>query len=159
MPKEDAFKGAQTALTFLYAYQGAVGREFGVERATNLQTRVSESMGARQGKMLKEQSEINDFDAKTAATFLKGLKESMGMTFEIAEESPQKVVIRTLRCPFFEAAMAAGIDPKAIEAGCSNGPMKVADSLVKQLNSSLSVRVSKFRTVQEGFCDEEISLG
>jgi hypothetical protein len=158
MPNEDVFKGARSALTFLFAYQNAVAQEIGIERAIALQTRLSESMGARQGKMLKEQSGIKESDAKAALSLVKSLKESLGMTYEIVEENPQRVVIRTVRCPFFEAARMLGMDAKAIETGCRNGPMKMADSVVKQVNPGLNVRVRKFRSTPDGFCDEEIAL-
>lgn len=159
MVNEDVFKGARSALTFLFAYQNAVAREIGAERAIALQTKTSESMGARQGKMLKEQSGIKVFDAKAVLPLIKGLKESMGMTFEIVEESPQRVVIRNRQCPFYEAARTVGMDDKAIETACHAGSMRIADSALKQLNPKLNIRVSKFRSTPDGFCDEEIALG
>jgi hypothetical protein len=159
MASEDAFKAAKTAFTFFYAYHNTIAQEIGRERAVALLNKTFESMGARQGKMLKEQSGITKLDAKSAIPLLKSAKDSVGIGFEVVEESPQRVVLRNGRCPFYESAQAAGVDAKFIETLCHSGPMRMADSLVKQINPNLSIGVRKFRSTPSDFCDEEIVLG
>ena len=159
MANEDVFGGAKLMITFWFAYQNAVAQAVGTERAIALQTKTSESIGARQGKMLKEQSGIKEFDAKTALPLIKNLKGSIGMRYEIVEESPQRVVIRNMTCPYYEAALTLGMDAKAIETCCRTGPMRIADSIVKPLNPKLNINVRKFRSNQSDFCDEEVYLG
>ncbi|HXZ30184.1 MAG TPA: hypothetical protein VEG43_03380, partial [Dehalococcoidia bacterium] len=110
--------------------------------------------------MTKQQSGIKQFDAKAAwSLLLKNIKDTAGFTYEILEESPQRVVVRNFRCPFYEGARTLGIDDKTIEASCRAGSMRTADAAVKQLNPALNVRVQKFRSTPDGFCDEEIALG
>jgi len=159
MATEDVFRGAKTALIFLNAYLNVVAQEIGMERAIALQTKMCESMGAMQGKMMKEQSGIKEFDAKAAWSLVKNLKESLGESYEVLEESPQRVVVSNGRCPIYEAARTLGMDAKTIETGCRAGPMRFMDAVAKQLNPSLNLRVRKFRSTPDGFCEEEIVLG
>lgn len=158
MATEDVFRGAKTALTFFNAYQTTVAQEIGMERAIALQTKMCQSMGARQGKMMKEQSGIKVFDAKAAWSLVKSLKDNLGESYEILQESPQRVVIRNGTCPIYEAARTLGIDAQTIETSCRAGPMTLMDALVKQLNPNLNLLVTKFRSTPDGFCDEEIVL-
>jgi len=158
MTNEDVFKGASSALTFFFAYQNTVAKEIGMERGAALQTKMSEFFGSKQGRMLKEQLGIKDNDAIAAIPMVKFLKDGMGFSIEIVEKSPKKVVIRNDRCPFYEAARTVGLDNKEIETACNAGSIKIADSVVKQLNPNLNIRVRKFRAIPDGFCDEEIVL-
>ncbi len=66
MAIEDAFMGARAALVIFDAYVNTVAQEIGRERAVALMTKMCESIGAMRGKMMKEQSGIKEFDAKTA---------------------------------------------------------------------------------------------
>lgn len=160
MASEDVFNGVKTMAILLNAYMNTVGQEIGKERALSLYTKTCEGMGAMRGMMAKEQSGNKQFDAKAAWSLLiKSLKDSSGFTFEVLEDSPQRVVVRNIRCPFYDAAHMLGIDANAIETICRAGSMRMADAAVKQLNPNLNVRVQKFRSTPDGFCDEEIVLG
>jgi hypothetical protein len=159
MASEDAFMGAKTALTLLDAYVNTVAQEIGMERAIALMTKMCEFAGAMQGKMMKEQSVIKEFDAKAAWSLVKSFKDRLGESYEVLEESPQRVVVRNGRCPIYEAAQTLGMDAKTIETSCRAGPMRFMDAAAKQLNPNLSLRVREFRSTPDGFCDEEIVLG
>jgi hypothetical protein len=157
MANEDIFRGARSALTLFFAYQNTVAKEIGMERAITLQTKMSESIGAKQGKMLKEQLGIKNNDAIAALSLIRSLKDNAGISFDIVKEGSQWVVIRNGRCPFYEASQAAGMDAKSIETTCRMA-MKFADSVVKQLNPNLSIQVKNFKSAPDAFCDEEIVL-
>ncbi len=160
MAVEDTFTGAQTALTFYHAYLGAVGEEIGLERALALHGQVDEAMGAEQGKMIREQSGIEEFDAQTAGQMLSGaIRQRFGIVSQAAEESPERFVLNVGRCPVYEAALAAGMDAEAVEASCRLGAVGFMDAMAKALNPELSYRLQQFRSSPEGHCVEEVVLG
>ena len=158
MANEEAFMGARTALILYDTYVNAVAQEIGRERAVALMTEICESIGAMRGKMLKEQSDIEEFDAKTAWSLVKALKDTLEENHEVLEESPQRVLVRNGRCPFYEAARWLGMEPNTIETNCRAGPMKLMDTVVKQLNPNLNVQIRKSRSTLDDFCKEEIVL-
>jgi hypothetical protein len=160
MAGEDVYTGVKTVSILLNAYMSTVGQEIGKEKALSLFTRTCEGMGAMRGMMAKGQLANEQFDAEKAWSLLiKSLKESSGFTFEVVEESPRKVVVKNMRCPFYDAAHMLGMDAAAIETICRAGSIKMADSAVRQLNPKLNVRIHEFRSTPDGFCTEEIVLG
>jgi hypothetical protein len=158
MAIEDAFRAAKTVLTLFDVYVNTVAQEIGRERAEALMTKVCEFAGAMQGMMMKKQSGIKEFDAKVAWSLAKMFKDNLGASHEVIEESPQRVVIRNGRCPIYEAAQTLGMEATAIETGCRTGPMTLISTAIKQLNPNLSLRVRKFRSTSDDFCEEEIIL-
>ena len=118
---EDTFNGAKTGLMFLFAYVNAVGQEIGMERALAIFTKMAETMGAMQGKMLKEKSGIKEFDAKAAGQLLTTTPARLGISVSVVEESPRRVMYRVGRCSIYEAAQMLGFDNKTIEALCRAG--------------------------------------
>lgn len=158
MAIEDAFRAAKTVLTLFDVYVNTVAQEIGRERAEALMTKVCEFAGAMQGMMMKKQSGIKEFDAKVAWSLAKMFKDNLGASHEVIEESPQRVVIRNGRCPIYEAAQTLGMEATAIETGCRTGPMTLISAAIKQLNPNLSLRVRKFRSTPDDFCEEEIIL-
>ncbi len=159
MAIEDTFNGAKNAQTFFYAYFNAVAEEIGMERALALVTKMAESMGAKTGKMIKEQSGVEEFDAKSAALQVINMAEGLGNILEVIEESPQKVVIKCGRCPSYEAAQEVGLDAETIEAECRASALRVLDTMVKQLNPNLNYKLTKYRSSADDFCEEEIVQG
>jgi hypothetical protein len=160
MAVEDTFNGARNAFSFVFAYINTVGQEIGMERAIALDTKMCETMGAVQGKMLKEQAGVEEVDAQTAAALAgKLIEEAFGIKSEVAETSPQRVVTRIGRCPLYEAAQMLGTDAAVIEALCRAGAIRNMDSITKQLNPDLSYQLSKFRSSADDFCEEVIVLG
>jgi hypothetical protein len=158
MATDDVFNAAKMGLTFFYAYVNTVGQEIGRERAVGLMTKMFENMGAMRGKMLKERAGIKEFDAKAAWSPVKNIKDTVGQNYELAEESPQRVVVKNGRCPIYEAARTLGMDANAIETVCRAGALKMMDTVLKQLNPNLNVRLQKFRSTPDDFCEEEIIL-
>jgi len=159
MAIENTFNGAKNALTLMQAYFLAVAQEIGLEQAVALDTKVCEAMGSAQGKMMKEQAGMKEIDAKSAASMASdSIREGFGITSEVIEESTQKVVVRCLRCPVYEANQMVGIDTEAMETQCRASSIKYMDAMVKQLNPNLSYKLRKFRSGPEDFCKEEILL-
>lgn len=158
MSMEDTFNGAMNAHTGYFAYFNAVAQEIGIKRALALLANVNEELGATQGKMMKEQSDIEEFDAQTALSLLKTFPEGSGVSVEVIEESPQKVVLRAGRCPAYEAAQMMGLSAETIEATCRNGGERLLDILLKQLNPNLSLQLMKFRESADDFCESKIEL-
>jgi hypothetical protein len=158
MATSKAFDAAKTALMILDAYVNAVGQEIGKERAVAIMTKMADNLGARQGKTLKEKSGIKKFDAKSAAALLNTVPQSFGMIMEIIEETPKTSVTKAGRCPVYEAAQECGMDGATIEAMCRASSIRMMDAAVKQFNPALSMRVRKFRSSAQDFCEEQIIL-
>ena len=158
MSTEEAFLAAKTVLTLFNAYVNTVAQEIGKEQADALMAKTCEFAGTMQGLMMKEQSDIKVCDAKAAWSMVKIFKDNFGATYEVLEESPQKVVIKNGRCAIYEAAKTLGMDSNTIESGCRVGPMNLMRMAIKQLNPNLDLRVRKFRLTQDDFCEEEIFL-
>jgi hypothetical protein len=159
MAMEDKFDGAKTAFGFYFAYLNAVAQEMGMEKATALNAKVDETLGTMQGRMMKEQAGIKEFDAKTAGLQASdAIAEALGIRSEMIEGTPQKAVMKCGRCPVYEAAQMGGLDAKTIETLCRDGSLKFMDAMVKQLNPNLSYKLKKFRSAADDFCEEEIVL-
>ena len=159
MATKDAFSGAKTAMMLFDAYTNTVAQEIGMERAAGLMTKMCENMGAMQGKMMKEQAGIKEFDAKAAWSLLRTTPENLGLSFKVVEESPKRVLVKVGKCSVYEAAHTLGMDAKTIEAMCHASSERFMDTLAKQLNPSLSFRIKKFRSASDDFCEEEVILG
>lgn len=160
MANKDTFSGAKAAFTMFDAYVNTVAQDIGMERAIGLLTKTWEKIEAMQGKRMKEQSGINEVDAKKAWSLLKTpLAQSYGIIVKMAEETPKKAVGRVGKCPIYEAAQALGMDAATIEARCRASSIIGMDAVVKQLNPALSLRLKKFRSAADDFCEEEVVLG
>jgi hypothetical protein len=159
MATKDALNGAKTGFMFLDAYVNTVAQVIGMEKAIALMSKMCENMGAMQGKMIKQQSGIKEFNAKTAWELLTPSFEGIGSSFTVLEATPRRVAARFSSCPMYEAARTLGMDAKTIENACMAGPHKFTDTMAKQLNPNLSCRLLKFRSTPDDFCEEELVLG
>lgn len=157
MATGSAFDSAKTVMMILDAYVNAVGQEIGKERAVGIMTKMADNLGAKQGKMLKEKSGNKQFDAKAAASLLNTIPQGFGMSMKMIEATPTRAVAKVSRCPVYEAALACGMDAASIEAMCHASSIRMMDAAVKQLNPSLSMRVKKFRSSADDFCEEEVA--
>jgi len=161
MTTDDIFNVAKNASVFYQAFVNTVAQEIGWERASALETKMCETLGALQGRTAKEQAEqvgIRDFDAKAAHLVCSQLIGGLGYTSEVTEESPQEVVFKVGRCPDFEAAQMVGQDVQASEAACRAGAIRFMDTVVKQLNPNLRYELRKYRSAPEEPCVEAIVL-
>jgi hypothetical protein len=159
MAIEDTFRGAKNAYIYYFAYLTTVAEEIGMERAIALQTKMCEATGTSDGKIIKEQADFEEFDAKAVASLAENYVESIGASPEVIEESPKKVSFKVIRCPLYEAAQAVGLENETIEALCRAGPVMNMDLMVKQLNPNLNYQLRKFRSSEDNFCEEVIELG
>jgi hypothetical protein len=158
MAVEDIFTGAKNGYLMLHAYTNTVAQAIGMEQALALATKMSETMGAEEGKMYKEQAGIEEFDTKAAYQGLNTMDEGVGILTEVIEESPKKIIFKVGRCPIYEAAQALGMDTKAIEANCRASSIRFMEAMAKQLNPNLSYQLTKFRSAADDYCEEAIVL-
>lgn len=155
----DVFEGAKNVFTFYFAYLNAVGEEIGMERAIALDAGMGEVMGAAQGQAIKAQVGMDEIDLATAASLAsRSIEEGMGISSEVTEESAERIVCATGRCPLYEAHQLLGADDATIEARCRATALPYMDAMVKQWNPQLSYRLKEFRSSPEGPCLEEIVL-
>jgi hypothetical protein len=153
---EDTYNGAASAMTFMNAYIKTVAEEIGMDRAVSLLTRMCESMGATQGKILKEQAGDEELDVAAAWSLVKRVPEGIGIGAEVIKESPEEIVFKTNRCPLYTAGQMLGMDNITIETMCRNGPARLMDTITKELNPNLSYQLRKFRSAEDDFCEEAI---
>jgi hypothetical protein len=158
MAVEDTFNGAKNGYLMLHAYTNTVAQAIGMEQALALATKMSETMGAAEGKMYKEQAGIEEFDTKAAYQGLNTSIEGVGILSDVIEESPQKIIFKVGRCPIYEAAQALGMDTKAIEANCRASSISFMEAMAKELNPNLSYQLTKFRSSADDYCEEAIVL-
>jgi hypothetical protein len=156
MGMEDVFNGAKSAMTFYGAYLNTVAEEIGMDRALSLHTKMFETMGTMQGEMAKEQSGAKKIDTKATFSLAKSAPESLGISMEVVEESPQSIAFKVGKCPIYESAQMMGMDAETIETLCRSGPLKFLDAMTKQLNPNLSYKLQKFRSGKDDFCEEVI---
>jgi hypothetical protein len=158
MAIEDTFSGAKNAYTHYFAYLNTVAQEIGMEQAVALHTKMCEAMGARQGKIIKEQAGGDGFDAEVVGQLAKKFIEGLGISSQVTKENPQEVITKIGRCPLYEACQVVGLDAENIESLCHAGALKFMDTMVKQLNPNLNYEVRKFRTSAEDVCEEAIVM-
>jgi hypothetical protein len=154
---EDRYNGATSAMTFMNAYIKTVAEEIGMDRAVSLLTRMCESMGAMQGKILKEKAGAEEFDIKAAWSLVKTVPEAIGIGAEVIKESPKEIVVKTGRCPLYSAGQMLGMDNATIETMCRSGAARLMDTITKELNPDFSYELRKFRSGEEDFCEEAIT--
>ena len=152
---EDTYSGATAAMTYFNGYIKKVAEEIGMDRAVNLFTQMCETMGAMQGKMMKEQAGTEEIDAKTAWSLIRTVPEGIGITSEVIKEGPQEVVVKMSKCPVYTAGQMLGLD---VETLCRNGAAKLMYTATKELNPKLSYQLRKFRSGPDDFCEEAIVL-
>lgn len=159
MTIEDTYSGATSAMTFMNAYIKTVAEEIGMDRAVSLLTKMCESMGAMQGKMLKEKAGAEELDAVAAWSLVKTVPEGIGIGAEVIKESPNEIVFKTGRCPLYSAGQMLGLDNNTIETMCRSGAARLMDTITKELNPNLSYQLRKFRSGEDDFCEEAIIQG
>ena len=158
METNETFNGARAAFTFHHLYVNMVGQELGMAKAIDLESQMFEKTGKLQGKYIKINSGIRDFDPKTAYSIVKAIPDGFGIVSEIMEEGPNKVKFKCQQCSLYEGASEAGLDEKTRRQLCRNGSIRYMNSIVKQLNPRLSYQLAKYRTAADDFCVEEIVL-
>jgi len=158
MSLEDVFTGARMGCLLYGAYLNTVAQEIGMEKALALNTRMCEAMGAQQGHMMREQSGISEFNAKTAFPFLRNVPESLGIAVKIVEETPQRVVSRSGKCSFYEAAQMLGAGPQEIAALCQGGCAALMSAATKALSPGLNYQPAKYRKTQDDYCEHHFVM-
>lgn len=155
MVSEEVFNTALNAFTMNTMYMAAVGQEIGKDRALAILTKMCENIGPIQGEMLKQQHNIQGDDAKAALAMKIPFDAGMGISFEVMEESPQKVVVKVGRCPLYEACQMAGLDAEEM---CRAASIPLVNGMLKTLNPALSYELQKFRSSADDYCIEAYVL-
>ena len=157
MAKEEAFNAARFAFASYDAMFAAVASQLGLENARALESAALAPLGAAQGQMIRQQIGGSDVDAQTAYSVLqKSVLETLGISAEMKEASPQKVVFEVGRCPIYESGRMLGLDHAIIEGNCQASSICMMDAMTKQLNPKLSYRLRTFRSESGAGCIEEI---
>lgn len=157
MTNEDVFNGARNAFVSYLTLFDAVSREIGKERAATLLSEANKSSATEMAQRYKVQKGDSGIDLQTATTMARNvIDDSYGISSEIVEESPERIVLRIRRCSVFEAGQAAGISPETIEAQCRAGALTYMNTLVSQLNPNLGYKLVKCRNTADGFCEEAV---
>lgn len=133
-------------------------KEVGEDKAYDMIKRTCQNMGSLQGKMSKSQArreKIKEMNPSSAANLASDAIKGFGIASEILKESDEKVSIAVKRCPVYEAAKMMGLD---LEPFCRSSAIPFMNSLVKELNPNLQYELEKFRTGQNDFCEESISI-
>jgi hypothetical protein len=158
MGLEDIFSGAKTGVTFYGAFFGAVAQKYGMEEALALDRKTFEAMGAMQGKMFKEQMGIEEAGIKEALALNKATLDSLGIPYEVMEESPTHAIWRCNRCSVYEGNLMAGLDHETTKALCASGAAGFQKAAFKALNPKLNYELKSFRSSSDDFCEEEVVL-
>ena len=159
MAVQDTFNGAMSGLIFMRAYANLVAEKVGAEQALSLETELSETMGAMQGMMIKEQMDNEEISLSEAnQVLMKQIETGYGILSEVVDESSNKITCKAGRCPVFEAAQLLGMDVKDIETSCRASSIKFMDAMVKQLNPNFSYQLTKFRSTADESCEESLVL-
>lgn len=156
MAIEDTYNGATAAMTFMNAYIKMVAEEIGMDKALGLLTKMCESMGTMQGKILKEKAGAEEFDVKAAWSLVKSVPVGIGIGAEVIKESQQEIVIKAGRCPLYSAGQMLGFDNQTMEMMCRKGSARLMDTMTKELNPNLRYELRKFRSGADDFCEEAI---
>jgi hypothetical protein len=143
-------------MTIYDAYLKTVAEEIGMDQALSLHAKMFETMGEMQGKMIKEQAGTEEIDTKAALSMAQSAPESLGISMEVIEASPQRVSFKVSKCPIYEAAQTLGLDAETIETLCRCGPVRFMDAMIKQLNPDFSYQLQRFRSGPDDFCEEVI---
>jgi hypothetical protein len=159
MAIEDTYNGATAAMTFMNAYIKMVAEEIGMDKALGLLTKMCESMGTMQGKILKEKAGAEEFDVKAAWSLVKSVPVGIGIGAEVIKESQQEIVIKAGRCPLYSSGQMLGFDNQTMETMCRKGSARLMDAMTKELNPNLRYELRKFRPGADDFCEEAIIQG
>jgi hypothetical protein len=158
MAKEEAFNAAKSAFAAYDAFFAAVASQLGLENARTLESGALAPLGAAQGQMIKQQLGGATVNAQTAYSVLqKSVFETYGISSEVREASPQRVVFQAGKCPIYESGRMLGLDDGTIEGNCRASSICMMNALTQQLNPNLSYRLRTFRSGPDAGCIEEIS--
>lgn len=154
---EKVYDSLKSSFTILAAYVNSVAREIGMKRALRILSKTFENMALFDGMELRNQSDVEYFDAKTAMPILNSLPERLGLKVEVVESNPIEAIMRIKDCPFYQAAKIVGLDPQLF---CENGLHKYFETVVQQLNPELHFEIDHFKDIhdKEDICEEAIVL-
>jgi hypothetical protein len=155
---EDFFEAAKNVWTFFITYRAGLVDAVGTEQALAWDNKIHEIVGTNMGQTLKEQAGGKDLNIQEATELVKGFLGSIGVSFQVLEESPTMVRFKQSQCAVYEGSRRAGLDELPIETMCRYGPVKFMGALVKQLNPNLNYQLIKYRSAPDDFCEEAIVL-
>ena len=158
MSLENTLNGAKNAFIIFDAYVKTVMADVGEERAYDMMEDTCKAMGALQGKMSKSQArreKMKEMNVGNASILASNAIQGFGIGSEVIQQTEDKITIKVGKCPVYEAAKMMGLD---LEMFCRRSAIPFMNSLVKELNPDLQYELEKFRTGQDDFCEESITL-
>lgn len=144
MASIEAFNAARNVASMYGAFFKTVAQEIGMERALALQSKAYETFGPEMAEMFKEP------DLKKVASQINEMNTSYGTVAEINVE-PTKIVIKVLKCPWYEGLQAAGLSQEEIRAWCQH-------SSEGEILPNVTGSIARFRSSADDFCIEEIEV-
>lgn len=133
-------------------------KEIGEEKTYDLIETTCQNVGSIQGKMSKSQArreKIKEMDPINASILAAGAIKGFGIETEVLKESDEKVSVKVGKCPVYEAAKMMGLNAEQL---CRRSAIPFMNSLVKELSPNLQYELEKFRTGQDDYCEESITL-
>ncbi len=152
---DQLFKSARANFIALAEFVYKVSQELGMKKAISLLKETFESMAIYQGLRLKNQLQLDYFDAEDAYVLMKVIPEALGIDCEVIETGPIKVVVKMTKNPLHDAAKIAGLDPEKFHR---NSAIAYMENVIQQLNPELHYELVKYKFTDDDYLDEQIIL-
>jgi len=152
---DQLFKSARANFIAFAEYIYKVSQEIGIEKASILLRETFESIAIYQGLRLRNQSDKSYIDAERALSLIKIIPENLGIEYDVLEISPDNVVVRIDKSPFYDAAKIAGLDA---EKFYRDSAITYMETIVQQFNPELHYELVKFNFLEDDYCEEQIIL-
>jgi hypothetical protein len=141
---EESYSAAVKVYSLYGAFFNEVARELGEKKALALHRRAHELMGIQTGRKLKEQIGSIKYDLKALAEILRKSNLGIGIDSQMAER-PGSLLLRNARCPMYDRYRMGGLGDEVAEALCQIGAPAKLGSTLKELNPSVSYRLTQYR--------------
>ncbi|MFW9773808.1 MAG: hypothetical protein ACFFFB_15265 [Candidatus Heimdallarchaeota archaeon] len=149
------YKSSRANLIAFAEFVAKTSQKIGTNEASKLLRETFEASGKYQGLKLKSQSEASYIDAEEAYSLIKIIPENIGIAWEILEDSPDRIIIKVNRSPFYDACKVAGINPEQFYI---DSAIVFMDTIVQHLNPEFQYELLTFKFSDAGFCEEQITL-
>ena len=141
---EEEFKRAHEegvkVLTAVLAMMKVHGEEAGMDKAHELLSKWTTFFMGGALQQMKEAMNVTEKTPKAFYTVMETLERSIGGTFEIIDETPEKIPHKIHGCVFREACMQLGLDP--IET-CQKAIAPITHNISAVVNPDLEWKITK----------------
>ena len=154
---EESYSVAVKVYSLYGAFFNEVAKELGEKKALALHQKAHELMGIETGRKPREQMGNIKYDLKALAEILRKSNVGIGIDSQMVE-GPGSLMLRNARCPMYDGYRRGGLGDEAAEALCQVGAPAKLGSTLKELNPSVSYRLTHYRQKPTERCEEEIRL-